>query len=152
MQLGRDIPAKWDLEFNLYAMNADGTGVTQLTFARGGESRPLWSPGGARILYTRFPSDDATEPEREVACFVMRANGTGATQVTFTSEGDTNCTDWSPDGRKILFGRAPPGGHGLVAVWEAQPDGSGATQLADLPGSQGLAVYQPAPGLEASGA
>jgi TolB protein len=36
---------------DIYAMNPDGTGVTQLTLARNYEYGPKWSPDGDRILY-----------------------------------------------------------------------------------------------------
>jgi Tol biopolymer transport system component len=118
------------------------------------EGRRSWSPDGTRFLYTCYytcyPPPEV--PEQEEACFVMRADGSGATQVTFTPQGSADCTDWSPDGTKFLFGRPSHlGDQPPVPLWVAHPDGSGATQLPDLPGSQGLAVYQPRSRLEPSG-
>src|SRR4030095_11968866 len=57
---------------------------------------PVWSPDGSKIA---FMTDRMGGPN----IWVMNANGTGVTQLTFTKapEGDPA---WSPDGTKIAFG------------------------------------------------
>jgi Tol biopolymer transport system component len=36
-----------------YAMNPDGTGVTQLTFGTSSDIYPVWSPDGSKIAFLR---------------------------------------------------------------------------------------------------
>jgi Tol biopolymer transport system component len=77
----------------IWTMNADGTGETQLTSALSPSTEPEWSPDGTRIAYTR-----GTGQSREVR--VMNANGTGDARVTAPW---TYSPSWEPDGRRIAF-------------------------------------------------
>lgn len=55
--------------------------------------------------------------------FVMNPDGTGVLKLTHPSNGteDTN-PDWSPDGNRIVFARAPA--TGAHSIWTVKPDGS----------------------------
>jgi hypothetical protein len=86
---------------DIFVMNADGTGATNLTQTNNAyESTPAWSPDGAKIVFARA-SDTGTDP----AIYVMNADGSGATQLT--NDGSTDIWEtypaWSPDGAKIAF-------------------------------------------------
>ena len=81
---------------NIYVCNLDGSGLVRLTNNAYWENTPRWSPDGTKIVFTRMLDDD-----EEI--FVMNANGTGATQLTF--ETDSYLPDWSPDGRQLTFTR-----------------------------------------------
>ena len=77
-------------------MNADGSGVTQLTRDRAAnEQHPAWSPDGRRIAYM-----SNTESSQDL--FVMNADGSQPTRMT---EGPFEASDpaWSPDGKLIAF-------------------------------------------------
>lgn len=82
----------------IFVMNTDGTGVTQLTpNYDGAHSHPAFSPDGQRIAFIRNYNGLSD-------VYMMNANGTGMTRVTFdgvinTSGGIT----WSPDGQKIAY-------------------------------------------------
>ena len=41
-----------DGEAEIFVMNADGSGITRLTFLAGGDRSPVWSPDGARIAWS----------------------------------------------------------------------------------------------------
>jgi Tol biopolymer transport system component len=78
---------------NLFVMNADGTGVTQLTHDGGGYNKPEWSPDGQSIAFIRgFLGGDL---------YVMNKDGSKVTQLT-SDEGVTSFS-WSPDGEAITF-------------------------------------------------
>ena len=77
-------------------MNANGSGVTQLTRATAShEQHPAWSPDGRRIAYR-----SAGENDQDL--FVMDADGSNPTQLT---DGPFEASDpaWSPDGKQIAF-------------------------------------------------
>ena len=69
----------------IWVMDADGTGQRML--AERGES-PAWSPNGSRIAYVSDRDGD-----REI--FVMAADGTNQTQLTFNNDEDL-APVWSP--------------------------------------------------------
>ena len=74
---------------NIWVMNADGSGDTQLTFEVSGSNGSLgvsWSPDGTRIAFT---SDRDGNPE----VYVMDADGTGPTRVT-TTVGGVSALAW----------------------------------------------------------
>jgi Tol biopolymer transport system component len=99
----------------IFVMNANGTGVGQLTTGRGG-STPAWSPDGARIA---FDSDRTGRNE----IYVMDADGTDVLQVT-TAGGAS--PGWSLDGTRIVFYAARSRNTDLYAI---NPDGSREVRL-----------------------
>ena len=92
-----------DGNFEIYVMNADGTGQTRLTndlFAPEGcpcDSHPDWSADGTKIA---FISDRADENNEDI--YVMNADGSGQTRLTDSIHEDSY-PSWSPDGTKIVF-------------------------------------------------
>jgi TolB protein len=65
-------------------MNADGSGLTQLTFngegGRNGSLNPCFSPDGTKILFSHFLSTGGVD------LFTMNPNGSGVMQVTRTPD------------------------------------------------------------------
>jgi len=108
----------------IYVMNADGTGLTRLTFNAEEERAASWSPDGARIVFMcrRGGSD--------FEICVMNADGTGQLQLTDNTVLDATPT-WSPDGQKIVFHRPVAG---RFQLWLMNPDGTGQVQLTNTAG------------------
>ena len=79
-----------DGNFEIYVMNADGTGVSRLTDEPGADALPAWSPDGERIV---FVSDRSGNEE----IFVMNADGTAVEQLTDDPADDVEPA-WSPAG------------------------------------------------------
>ena len=105
-------------DFEIYVMDADGSGVTQLTHNSDGDSGPAWSPDGRLIAFACGRDGD---PE---IC-VMDADGSGVTQLTHNSNVDYDPA-WSPDGRRIAFTSWRDGD---PEIYVMDADGSGVTQL-----------------------
>ena len=59
--------------FELCVMDGAYGAITRLTFNNVNELTPTWSPDGRAIVFHRTPSNQL---------WVMRADGTGATQLT----------------------------------------------------------------------
>jgi Ca2+-binding RTX toxin-like protein len=99
--------------YEIYVMNADGTGLTDLSntpaFAMD-EENPAWSPDGSKIAFAA-----------EGDVWVMNADGTGVTELTSPRAAADGDPSWSPDGSKIAYIEVGDTG----AIWTMNPDGSG---------------------------
>jgi Tol biopolymer transport system component len=80
--------------FSLFAMNADGSGVVQLTTTTP-DREPSWSPDGSRIVFQSRRAGNAD-------LFVVDADGSDQQRLT-DRPGDELGPAWSPDGRRIAF-------------------------------------------------
>ncbi len=114
--------------YEIWVMNANGSGQTQLTTSPGAvrdNREPSWSPDGTRIAYYRT-SLEATSGDITSNVFVKNAADTGP-GTNLTGNVSDNVLDfgpkWSPDGAKIVFTRSTNGGPG--EVWIMNTDGSG---------------------------
>lgn len=122
----RSIPP-FSYSVEVWVMNPDGSGKTQLTF--GGScgytcenNSPSWSPDGSRIAYdsgayghvvgnNMYPHD----------IYVMDPDGGNKVRLT-TGTGWDRYPVWSPDGTKIIYTIEPN-------IYVMNADGSGKTQL-----------------------
>jgi TolB protein len=78
------------LEAQIFVVNADGTGLTQLTRDAGPKNRPIWSPDGSQITYV----EETIRPSRII---VMSADGSNPTAVA-EFPGRIDELAWSPNG------------------------------------------------------
>ena len=83
--------------YDLYVMNADGSGQTRLTTSSADDVDPAWSPDGSRIVFQAYRNGQAE-------IYVMNADGSGQTRLTNHSDYDGQPA-WSPDGTQIAFVR-----------------------------------------------
>jgi len=81
----------------IYVMNADGTGIRQLTRLDHVSSLPAWSPDGKRLA---FQSNSVGHFE----IYTVALDGTHVRQLT-TSPTDVIQPAWAPDGRTIAYVR-----------------------------------------------
>ena len=58
-----------DGDYEIYVMNADGTGVRQLTHNSSNDQQPSWSPDGKQIAFT-------SNRDGDFDIYVMNADGT----------------------------------------------------------------------------
>jgi Tol biopolymer transport system component len=114
----RNDPGNWDI----YRMNADGSGLTNLTRTSADvfECWPSPAPHGNRLAFTR-----ATESSIEI--WTMKIDGTGLRRVAtgFIS-------DWSPSGNDIAFTRDNASSTD-TDIWIAHSDGTGQRNLTGTP-------------------
>ena len=85
---------------DVYVMNVDGSGVTNLTDHPSPDEGPTWSPDGNSIAFQRWHGSNFN-----IEVHVMTASGTGQVNITNNPLPEGNAA-WSPDGRWILFNRA----------------------------------------------
>ena len=74
-----------DGDFDIYVMNADGTGLVQLTHDRGVDARPAWSPDGRSIVFhsTRdHPGNASADDLRFQDLYIMAADGSNVRRLT----------------------------------------------------------------------
>jgi Tol biopolymer transport system component len=117
--------------YDIYIMNADGTGVIRLTDGSGDETNPVWSPDGTRLAYTVDNPDGTSE------ILVMNADGTQNMKLTGGAH-DLSPT-WSPDGSRIAFVRSGAD----YDIYTVRPDGTDLTHLTDYSGFEERPVWSP---------
>ena len=107
--------------FDIYLMNADGSGLTQLTDDAGRDFNPSWSPDGQRIVFISDRDGDSD-------IYTMNADGSGSiTKLTHDVEIATplSVPQWSSDGQCFFF--TWPSGADRMIIYMMNPDGSDLT-------------------------
>ena len=104
--------------FEIFVVNSDGTGLSQLTFNNGSDYAPSISDDGRIITFT-------SKVDGDWEIFVVNSDGTGLKQLTFNSAEDLY-PSISGDGEKIAFHSNVDGDYEIFVV---NSDGSGLTQL-----------------------
>lgn len=123
-----------DGDDEIFVMNGDGSGQTQLTFNSVTDYLPAWSADGKRIAFVSY-----RDGEEEI--FVMNADGLGQTQLTFNTVGDFG-PDWSPDGKKLVFSSEQDAAPN-ADLFTLGLDGSGQTRLTFEPEDVRFPRYSP---------
>jgi len=94
---------------DIYTINADGTGKTQLTAEASNENSPVFSPDGSKIV---FVSDEAGTND----ILIMDADGNNNGYLTTDTASDDGYPVWSPDGTKIAFWSDREGDYGIYTL------------------------------------
>ena len=106
---------------NIWVINADGTGLKNLTAGRPTSSFfPAWSPDGSKIAFDAAATGRAT-----IAVWNMNADGSGGIQLTDNPQADQDPA-WSPDNSAIAFASFRDMNWELYVM---KPDGSGQRRL-----------------------
>lgn len=112
----------------LWRSRADSSDNLQLTYPPVFTGLPRWSPDGTQIAYI------ATQAGRPWKIFLMPAQG-GTPQELLSETSNEADPAWSPDGKKLAFGRFGQQGGGIHVVDLAT------RQISVIPGSENL--YSP---------
>jgi TolB protein len=109
-------------ESHVFTINADGTGLRQVTRGSAFEGHPSWSPDGKYLAVDRQFVDDPA------GLFVASVRDGSMTRITTNryDEGVDSSPQYSHDGTRIVFIRSRPGGS---AVWVANTDGTQAHRI-----------------------
>lgn len=119
----------------IFALDADGTGLRRLTTASGSDANPAFSPQGDLIA---FESNRDGTPE----IYVMKADGSDVPErlTNFTAEPTPNNVNvtkptWSPTGDLLAFHRrvGAQGARGHLQVYTMNADGTNVTQITFTP-------------------
>ena len=103
----------------IYRIDADGSGLTQLTHGTGIDADSAsWSPDGSKIVLKRAGSG-------EYAIWVMNADGSGLVRLTSELYDNSDPT-FTPDGKHILYASQKDG---YSAIWIMNADGSNKRRL-----------------------
>jgi Tol biopolymer transport system component len=147
--------------FNLWVMNADGTGAAPLTkYTTAGVlvADPIWAPNGSKIAFSSssaLDGSDALNTNGTVNLWSMNADGSGAaplTRLTIVlanpSVWPNSAAVWSPDSTRLAFfsAGALDGSNAVnpsetFNLWLAKADGSGTTPLTSLTGVNVFQAY-----------
>ncbi|MEO6056692.1 MAG: LpqB family beta-propeller domain-containing protein [Gemmatimonadales bacterium] len=117
--------------WQVYVMNADGSGQTQLTSGSFATS-PDWSPDGTKIA---FSGVDGGGHEQ---IYVMNPDGSAITQLTTTTTGTAPA--WSPDGTRVAFMSAISF---ETDIFVMNADGSDVTRLTTSSGIDANPAWSP---------
>ena len=110
--------------FSLHTVNADGSGLRELTTGVSDASTPAWSPDGTQIAFSGATA-------RRDRIYVIDVDGSGLVQLVDGPSGSgPGAPRWSPDGTRIAFFNTPRTNDGFVGeVWIMNADGSGRARL-----------------------
>lgn len=109
---------------DIYSIRPDGDGLRRIT-RDGCSTDPSWSPSGRRLLITRFCRG-------EFGTYLMNADGTARRLVIPRG----NNAVWSPDGKRIAFGRGN-------RLYTADADGGDKRLVWSRPGVFSTLAWQP---------
>jgi Tol biopolymer transport system component len=113
----------------------DSGGVSRFTDTPWHEGSPIWSPDGSRIVYF-------SNQEGGIYNLYAKAVNGGKTELLFKNSARKFPTDWSKDGKYILFGSMTAEGTRLD-IWGLTMPGKQAAPIVDTVYNEGSASLSP---------
>jgi len=114
VSVGQDVGDIW-----IYDLERDMR--TRFTFDAADDRTPIWSPDDSQVAFT-------SSRTAEGQIYVRPASGQGDAKLMFTANAQIELTDWSSDGRLILFEHLNPD-DGESDIWTLDVQASTATPL-----------------------
>ena len=100
---------------------------TRLTFSAGPESNPVWSPDGRYVAYSGTDSTGAQ-------IYRKAMDGSAPAELVFGDDNDKFISDWSADGRHLIYTQSGPDGATDIWMVEAEGESEGKQPVALLTG------------------
>ena len=110
---------------------------TRFTFEPGDHSWPAWSPDDSRIAY----SAEQKQGFRNIV--TKLSSGAAAAQILYSSPALNFVTDWSRDGRYILFQQVDPKSRTGFDIWALDVEKKTATPVLQTPFTENAAAFSP---------
>ncbi|NLF11958.1 MAG: hypothetical protein GX597_09380 [Anaerolineaceae bacterium] len=130
-----DRSGNWDI----WVVNADGSGLVQLTTSPENDRYPNWGPGG-KIAFTSNRGGNEDIWVLDVEAALSQGDDSSAVNLTRAAKRDRYAI-WSPDGRQLTFNTNRDGN---FEVYVMNADGSRPRNLSNSPKStEGLADWAP---------
>jgi TolB protein len=120
--------------FDIWAVDADGTHLRDVTPQPSLEYGATWSPDGTHIV---FGSDRESSSQFGGDIFAMNADGTQLHRLT-ANQGGNYAPAWSPDGQWIAFNSNRDGN---TEIYIMRPDGSDQQRLTEQSQEDVAAVW-----------
>src|SRR5713101_2685107 len=121
---------------DIWVVNSDGSGATQLTSGPDVDLFPAWSPDGSKIVFIRNGQ-----------VWTMNTNGSDQHPVFADPSTIEFGTAWSPTGDQIAFVSFPappsPANLGARTIYVINADGTGKHAVHPGPGPQIVPAWQP---------
>ena len=126
---------RWIEHSALTLINPDGSGrhvIYQSPAFSSDLNAPSFSPNGKQLVFDRQVSG-FSKPAGKHAVYVIDVNGSHLRRLTPWDDNDGDHTDWSPDGKWILFHSRLDDPAAQSQIILIHPDGSGRKQLTHFP-------------------
>jgi len=135
---------------DIWVMNADGSGLRQLTWHSADDIEPAWSPDGDQIVFASNRSRSAYDADN-YDLWIMNSDGTGLSQLTKGKAHDGHPV-WATTG--FIYFHSDRGGQ--WDIWRVKPVSSDSEVLAiagftPIRGTKPIGSDAPAPGADTSG-
>ena len=124
-------------EGDIYLTDYDGSEARQVTAGPAIDEKPLFSPDGNSLLFTRRAAEGAPRD-----LFIVPLGGLTLPIPLTATPADDSEADFAPDGRSIAFVAREPGATVPSGdVYSVRPDGSGLARLTATAGAERHPLY-----------
>lgn len=121
--------------FDLYTVEADGSGTAILVATTGADRAPAWSPDGSRVAFQ-------SNLRGNFDIWIVNADGSGLRALTSDAVNEIQPA-WSPDGTRVVFARLDAS-LGTHDIWHVRADdGADARNLTNHPGNDIRPAWSP---------